>query len=74
MTADRCVTLDLSESELRDIEIALKQRISAIADARPGFRCQMQARAQEAADRIIDLQVRIDLALKRLAKMPGGDR
>jgi len=71
---DRRVTLDLDEEDLVDLAMALKHRLNIIVDARPGFRCPMGGVMNQAAERVSDLQARIDVALKQLRKAPGGSR
>lgn len=71
-TAERRVELSLNDEELRDIAAALDHRLTALADARPGWRCPAGASVNAVVVRVTDLQGRVDIARKALAKMPGG--
>lgn len=70
MSDDRGIELSLTDAELRDIAAALDHRLRALTDA--SWKRGM-ANVNVVVDRVTDLQARIDIARKTLAKMPGKD-
>jgi hypothetical protein len=61
------ITLEFTDAELRDLAAALSQRLSALADARPGWRSKLGHSVEATVQRVLDLQTRVVVARKELA-------